>query len=307
MIAFKKEWFNEPVYSEEGFIPYTCQGHTYRLWFGRVGKGHKPQLLVLHGGPGGSHHNLIPLQALSDQRPVIFYDQLGCGNSDRPDDPSLWSAERYVDEVKAVKNHLDLKKYHLLGHSWGTTLAAAFAHRYSQGIISLALHSPVLSFPRYMKQVAPVLKAGLPGRSAKIIDDCELKGINCGTEYEKAITEFTRRYVIRTWPLPEPMNRLINNRNKQVHEIMVKSKSELNILGNLKKLDVSGFLRDFKMPVLFTAGQFDFCLPEFLEWHYSLANNAERYIIGNSAHMTLMDQPLKILCIQRNFMLKYDK
>jgi len=305
MIEFQERWFEEPSYSEEGFISYTYKGNTYRLWFGKIGKVDKLPLLVLHGGPGGNHHNLVPLQALSNERTVIFYDQLGCGNSDRPTDPSLWSAKRYFEEVRAVRDGLGIKKYHLLGHSWGTTLATGFAYKYPEGIVTLALHSPILSFPRYIEEVAPVLKASLPGDMARIIDDCELNGIGCGKEYEEAIMEFVKRYVIRTWPFPEPMNRLINRRNHQVHEVMVNSKSELNVPGNLRDVDVSIYLKDMEMPVLFTTGRFDLCTPDFTEWHHSLATKAEMHIIENSAHMTLLDQPADVLCIQRDFMLKY--
>ncbi len=123
--------------------------------------------LVLHGSPGGNHYNLVAFQALADERPVIFYDQLGCGKSDRPDNPSLWTAERYFDEVQAVRDGLGLKMYHLIGHSSGTTLAVGFAAKHPDGVLSISLHSPILSFPYYITQVAPTLKQGLSGLSGK--------------------------------------------------------------------------------------------------------------------------------------------
>jgi proline-specific peptidase len=113
-----------------------------------------PPALVLHGGPGGNHHNLVSFQALADTRPVIFYDQIGCGKSDRPEDPSLWVAERYFDEVKTIHDGLGLKKYHLIGHSWGTALAVGFAAKHHEGILSISLHSPILSFRYYIHYVA---------------------------------------------------------------------------------------------------------------------------------------------------------
>ncbi len=58
-------------------------------------------LLCLHGGPGFTHYYLEPLEALAEHRRVIFYDQLGCGRSDRPDDLSLWTVDRFVEELQA--------------------------------------------------------------------------------------------------------------------------------------------------------------------------------------------------------------
>jgi len=298
--------FQEPAYVEEGFIPYTHKGETYNLWYGKTGSGNRPPVLVLHGGPGGSHDNLVAFQALSEDRPVIFYDQLGCGNSQRPDDPSLWYPERFFSEMKHVEDALGLGKYHLIGHSWGTTLATGFSHDHPGNIITLSLHSPILSFPKYLADVAPVLKEGLPDGYGKIIDEYELDGRGSDDLYEKAVMSFVRKNVIRTWPFPGPMTRLIEKKNHRIHEVMVQCASELNILGNLRELDISRFLMDLDMPVLFTAGEYDLCTPAFTEWHRSFAKDPEMHVIKNSAHMTLIDRPEEIIRIQKKFILKND-
>lgn len=86
-------------------------------------------LLAIHGGPGAPHDYLEPLEALADERPVIFYDQLGCGNSERPDDTTLWNVPRFVDELEQGRTDLNHKKVHLLGTSWGTMLAVEYMLR----------------------------------------------------------------------------------------------------------------------------------------------------------------------------------
>jgi pimeloyl-ACP methyl ester carboxylesterase len=106
----------------EGFIPF----HGYRTWYRIVGNGEEPgklPLLVLHGGPGASYDYLEPLEAMTTTgRRVIFYDQLGGGNSDHPHDPSLWTVELFVEELDAVRKALALDRLHLLGQSWGGML-----------------------------------------------------------------------------------------------------------------------------------------------------------------------------------------
>ncbi|MBL7132294.1 MAG: proline iminopeptidase-family hydrolase [Candidatus Omnitrophica bacterium] len=307
LAQINKNWFNEPLYTEKGFISYTYNGVTYKLWYGKVGKGIKPPVLVLHGGPGGNHHNLIAFQALSDKRTVIFYDQLGCGNSDRPDDSRLWTAERYFDEVEAVRKGLGFDNYHLVGHSWGTTLATAFAYKYPEGMLSLSLHSPIVSFPYYLQHISGKLKASLPGNAAEIIDTFEFKGEGNEKQYKQAVMEHVKRSVVRTWPLPEPMKRLIAAKNHQLHKVMVNSNSELNVFGNLKNVDVSEYLKSLSLPILLTCGEYDLCTPEFTHWHHSLAPHAEMYIIDKSAHMILIDNPTSLLTIQSQFLVKHDQ
>src|SRR5262245_51589154 len=105
--------------AHEGYVPVTGG----RVWYQIVGSGAAIPLLVLHGGPGVPHDYLEPLAALADERPVIFYDQLGCGKSERPDDVSLWRIERFAEEVGQVRQALGLSQVHLLGHSIGTMVA----------------------------------------------------------------------------------------------------------------------------------------------------------------------------------------
>jgi len=110
--------------TKEGYIKVTGG----RIWYKIVGKkSNNPPLVVLHGGPGYPHNYLEPIAALSNQRQVIFYDQLGCGNSDRPNDTKLWTVERFVQELGEVIDTLKLNQYHILGQSWGAALGASFA------------------------------------------------------------------------------------------------------------------------------------------------------------------------------------
>jgi len=308
--ASLKELLTEPDYDDEGLVNYIHDGHTYKLWYGRIGSGSGSPALVLHGGPGGNHHNLVALQALADERPVIFYDQLGCGKSDRPDNPSLWTAERYFDEVQAVRDGLGLQQYHLIGHSWGTTMAVGFATKHPAGILSVSLHSPILSFPYYIKHVAPKLKQGLScfnGTAGRIIDNYELQGVGTKNDYDTACLEFTQRHVTHTWPLPEAMRKLIAARNAAIHDIMIASGSELNVPGNLKTVNVTAQLSTLDVPVLMTCGNDDLCTPAYIKWQSGFANDPQCHIIQDSAHMTPVDRPLELLRLQRAFLREVKK
>lgn len=109
----------EIIMHEEGYIEVTGGRVSYQKFDNNTGG---TPVIILHGGPGSSCYSLQGLKELAKDRPVIFYDQLGCGKSDRPADKSLWRLERFVEELAQVRQALNLDEVHILGHSWGRPL-----------------------------------------------------------------------------------------------------------------------------------------------------------------------------------------
>src|SRR5579863_3347561 len=149
------------IQNQEGYIPVD----GYRVWYRIVGGSADHEqipLVILHGGPGAPHDYLENLAALaSDNRRVIFYDQLGCGRSDQPDDTSLWRVDRFVDELGTVRKELGLDRVHILGQSWGGMLAIEYALRQPQGLMSLILSNTTSSIPMWVAE-ANRLRSELP-------------------------------------------------------------------------------------------------------------------------------------------------
>jgi len=110
-----------------------------RIWYRIVGSGARTPLLLLHGGPGAPSYYLNPLDKLADERPIVFYDQLGAGRADKPTDVNLWRVERFVEELARPRTALGLTQVHILGHSWGTMLAADYMLTKPTGVRSLIL------------------------------------------------------------------------------------------------------------------------------------------------------------------------
>src|SRR4051794_37246162 len=131
-----------------------------RVWYRSVGDGDVP-LLCLHGGPGFTHYYLEALEDLADRRRVIFYDQLGCGRSDRPDDVSLWTVDRFVEELVTVRSTLGLDRLHLFGSSWGGMLAEQYVLDCKPDLVSLTLCGSPASMRRWVQECDELL-AGEP-------------------------------------------------------------------------------------------------------------------------------------------------
>ena len=175
----------------EGTIPVP--GGSVRYWiYGQRGI----PLLCLHGGPGMAHDYLDSLADLADRRTVIFYDQLGCGASDRPDDPSLWTLERSVAEVAAVCEALGLGRIHLFGNSWGGWLALQYTLDRRPDLASLTISSSPPSVPRVVAEMG-ILRGQLPEDVERVIADHEARREFDCPEYSAAILVFYKRHLCR--------------------------------------------------------------------------------------------------------------
>jgi proline-specific peptidase len=282
--------------SDEGYI--AVEGG--QVWRGVLGDGPRTPLLLLHGGPGAPSYYMNPLGALADERPVVFYDQLGSGRSDKPNDANLWRIERFVDEVDAVRDALGLDEIHLLGHSWGGMLAVEYMRTGPDHVRSLILASPCLSVSRWLED-AEALRATLPPEMQSAIARHEAAASYDAPEYQEAVTEYYKRYMCRRDPWPEEVQRGFAELNLQLYTAMW-GPSEFTATGSLRTFERTEALRELRLPILFTGGRFDEATPATLEYYRSLAPAAELEILEHSAHLTMQDEPEKNVEIIRAFL-----
>lgn len=282
---------------ETGFIP--VDGH--RVWYRRTGCGPGLPLLLLHGGPGAGHDYLEPLEGLARGREVIFFDQLGCGRSDRPDDPSLWLMERSVREVGAVRRHLGLERIHLLGQSWGGWLGIEYMLSQPRGIAGLVLASTSASIPQFVAE-AGALKASLPAPMVSVMARCEAAGLWNDSEYLEAVMEFYRRHLCRTLPWPDCMQRTVRNlEGNQVYAVM-NGPNEFVVIGNLKDWDRTGRLGEIRVPTLITVGAHDELTPACAETMRAGIAGSRVELFEHSSHTAHIEETERYLEVVEAFL-----
>lgn len=287
--------------NKDGYIQVTGGKVWYQI-YKEEAKG--TPLLVLHGGPGSSSYSLQGLKALGKDRPVILYDQLGCGKSDRPTDAALWQLDRFVEEVGQVRNELQLEKVHLLGHSWGTTLAAAYSLTKPAGVKSVIFSSPCLSAPLWEEDQKRNLKK-LPKKVQETIKNCEENGDTGSKEFQEAIEVFNSHFVCRLNPYPEFLKEGKQYRNPEVYEIMW-GPSEFTVLGNLREFDCTNRLKEITCPTLYTCGRFDEATPETTEYYSKRTPNAFFHVFESSAHMPYIEEQEEYLRVIGDFLQSID-
>lgn len=289
------------VPAKEGFIPF--QG--YRTWYRIVGdkeKSGKAPLICLHGGPGAAWDYFEPLDVVSDTgRRVVFYDQLGCGNSDVPQDPSLYSVNLYIEQVEAVRSALGLDSAHILGHSWGGMLAMEYALTQPRGLMSLILADTGASMPLWMAE-GRRLVAELPLDAQQVIQKHEIEGTTDSPEYQDACRAFSRRYLGgRIDPRPDYLKRMAGKPGDDVYRVMW-GPSEWYLTGTLKDWDITSRLGEINLPTLVIGGRYDEATPAITEAVHRGIPGSERVIFENSGHFPHIEETERYLQIIEQFL-----
>lgn len=273
-----------------------------RVWWGRVGSGSRTPLLLLHGGPGGGHDYLLPLAALADDRPIIFYDQLGCGRSDSPADPSLYTIQRSVDELDAVRRGLGLREVILFGHSWGTILAIeAMCQGRGEGVKSLILGGAIASVPQFVAGTRRLL-AAMPNGAGARIEELEQAGKSNTPEYQALVQDFYDTHVCRRRPWPPEVMRTVDNLDHSIAYRVMNGPNEFTVTGVIRDWDRRADLSRIALPTLLTTGQFD---EVTLDCHQSIQNavkGATLKIFPDCSHLTMNEQPAEYVSTLRRFL-----
>jgi L-proline amide hydrolase len=276
--------------AREGHLDFRA----HQIWFQVVGEDmpRRFPLLTLHGGPGAAHDCIEPLGELAaDGRRVIFYDQLGCGRSDKPHDSSLWTIELFLDELDAVRSALRLERFHLFGLSWGGMLAMEFALRRPAGLMSLVLASAPSSMRRWTAE-ADRLRRLLPATVQETLVRNERDGSTDSPEYQQAMLVFYERHVCRRKPWPDPVRRSIDQlmANPEVY-LTMNGPSEFHVTGTLRDWSVFERLGEIRVPTLVTCGRYDECTPEMSAETAGAIPGAELAVFEESAHFAQAEEP----------------
>lgn len=273
-----------------------------KVWYGQVGPDLKGiPLLVLHGGPGAPHDYLEPLESLGSERPVIFYDQLGCGNSEQPDDSSLWTIDRFLEELEQVRHFLALEKIHILGQSWGSMLATDYILKMKpSGVESLIFSGPCLSASRFLADQRAYLSE-MPEDMQRTISEKEASGDFDSPQYQEAMMSYYKRHVCRLAPWPECLNRTIEKFGKAVYEHMW-GPSEFTITGTLKDYERAERLKEITQPVLFTCGRYDEATPKTTAYYHEMHPRSDMVIFEDASHEHHLEKPREYIDVIRNFL-----
>ena len=276
-------------------IPITTSKGTFKVWTKRIGNNPKIKLLLLNGGPGATHEyfecfeNFLPAEGIE----FIYYDQLGCGNSDNPNDDAQWDLARYVEEVEQVRKalNLDASNFYMLGHSWGGILAMEYALKYQNNMKGLIISNMMSSCPEYGKYAEEVLAKQMDPKVLAEINQIEAAKDFTNPRYmELLIPNFYEKHILRfpakDWP--EPVNRSFAKMNQSLY-VSMQGPSEFGISGKLEKWDRKADLKNITIPTLVIGAKYDTMDPKHMEEMAKLVQNGTYLFCPKGSHMDFYD------------------
>jgi proline iminopeptidase len=267
----------------------------FRVWTKRVGNNPKLKLLLLHGGPAVGHEYLEAFDSFLPAEGVeyYYYDQLGAGNSDRPDDMSLWTLDRFVDEVDQVRTALGMTKdnFCLYGQSWGGLLAMEYALKHQEALKCMIVSNMMASIPAYNDYAHKVL---MPAMDQKVLAEVlalEKAGKTDDPRYMQLLVPMHYEQHILRMPAdqwPDPVQRAFQHVNQKIYAYM-QGPSELGAGGVLANWDRFADLPKITVPTLVIGARYDTMDPAHMEQMAKRLPRGSYWYCPKGSHLALYD------------------
>jgi proline iminopeptidase len=279
-----------PELPDDGFVDVTGGRIAFRVMGPRTGV----PVLVVHGGPGSSSC-IYPstLTGMAEERPVVMYDQLGTGHSDRITDLERHAVlPRFVDEITAIREELELDEIHILGHSWGGTVALEYLLTAAPtGVLSVTLVGPLVGTDRWLRD-ANALVSQLSEGSQSAIRDAVASEDFTSDAFAAANTDFLSQFGSRSPGALAGVRECATRPpgDSGLYEYMW-GPSEFLSTGTLRDYDRIDRLPELNLPVLFLGGEYDEARPETMREFQALVPGSALTIIRDAGHVSNVDQP----------------
>lgn len=297
--------------SGERRVPVETPKGTFEVWTRRAGTNPDVKVLLLHGGPGATHEYLLGLEEplVEAGFELYFYDQLGSHLSDQPDDTSLWTVERFVDEVEQVRLALGLDRFVLYGQSWGGMLGIEYALAHPEPLQGLVISNMMASVPAYNAYAEQVLMPAMDQDALAEITRLEAADQTGDPAYEALLMEhYYVDHLCRLPPDEWPPNVVVSfeHINHAVYDLL-NGPSELGAIGTFKDWDRTADLGRIDVPTLVIGAEHDTMDPAHLRWMAEQLPQGRYHHCPDGSHLAMADDPEVYLAGLTQFLRELDE
>jgi len=290
------DYFNYGDSIESGgvkMIPIKTPVGDFKVWTKRFGNNPKIKILLLHGGPAMTHEYMECFETFFQRQGFEFYeyDQLGSYYSDQPKDSSLWTIDRFVEEVEQVRQAIgaDSSNFYILGNSWGGILAMEYALKYQKNLKSLLVANMVASAPEYAKYAEEVLAKQMKPEVLAEVKELEAKKDFANPRYmELLMPNFYKEHLCRLADFPDAFNRSMKHANGEIYTMM-QGPSEFGISGRLANWDIKNRLKEITVPTLMVGAKHDTMDPKAMEEQSKMVKKGQFLYCPNGSHLSMWD------------------
>lgn len=291
-----RQYFN---YNQEGvqtagvkLIPIQTPVGKFNVWTKRFGNNPRIKVLLLHGGPAMTHEYMEAFESFFPQQGFEFYeyDQLGSYYSDQPTDSSLWTIDRFVDEVDQVRKAIgaDASNFFVLGNSWGGILAMEYALKYQANLKGMIVCNMMASIKQYAAYGDELKKTMRKSAVDSLLAYESLKQFDDPNYQQLLTTEYYNKHICRLQPWPDGVNRAFKHVNYPVY-LMMQGPSEFSVGGRLSNWDRMDDLKNITIPTLMVGAKYDTMDPEAMKKQAELVKNGRYLYCPNGSHLALWD------------------
>lgn len=262
----------------------------WRVWRGIAGQASaRPPLVCIPGGPGMPHDYLETLAPLGEERPIVFYDPLGSGRSDRPAGVD-WSLALFSEELSVLAASLGVDSLHLFSHSMGSLILLGAIDLPMPRLLSVVMASPIIDVPAYLAEVRARVLPLVPDLEALMRAERDPR-LRQTLGYAQLMHQFLERHICRVAPSPACLNRSFRGLNRAAH-LQMKGGSLFYVTATAE-LDLSPRLPSLTMPALITCGEDDLTTPGTCRAFQRLIPNCELAIFPGCTHMPHLEDPAR--------------
>lgn len=270
------------------------------IWYRIIGDGPKEPIICLHGGPGGNSRYFYQISELSKEHSLIIFDQLGSGSSTHHQNTDLLKVEKFVDQVKAIRDTLNLDEFYIIGQSWGSALGLEFYKQYPEGIKGMIFSGPFFS-TRIWSEDAKKRVMSLPDSIQSIIKLAEENNDYSTKDFQRANDFYWSKFGRRNEWKKHPLDTIEVLKTSFVYNYMW-GPSEFKATGTLKNYDNYSSLKDIDVPVLLIIGEYDEVLEETAKDFENEIPNAKLKTVKNAGHSSMTDNPEEYVRFVKDFL-----
>ena len=269
--------------------------------------GKKP-LLVLHGGPGACHNCLLTYAQIADRygRPVVFYDQIGCGKSAIPhQEDDFYTCDLWIDEFYTVRRALGLNDIHLFGNSWGGMLGMLCMMKDDTGVNSFVINSSPVRIDTWLSEARRLIQY-LPKDMQEALEEAESTGDYDAPAAAAAADEYYKRHVMGVYAADYPQEIIDSNAGTGECYMVMQGASEFVCTGKLKDWDIREGVKSIRVPCMALSGTDDEGTPYTIKEGVDLIPGCEWTLIQGAPHLANITHPDECLAAVEGFISRFD-
>jgi proline iminopeptidase len=266
-------------------------------------------LIIIPGGPGGTHIGYRSFDSLAKDNQIIYFDAFGRGKSDTAKDVKEYSLARDIDDIEGLRIALHFDKLNVLGHSYGGLVAQGYALKYPGRVNHLILANTFHSFIMWQKNddnSNHEIQTNYPEVWDSLMIIREQGAVSSDASHQELYGKVPYGFLYAYNPnnfLQRGKRPYPNSMNTKLYYQMVGKDGDFIVGSDIGNFDFRKDLKNLKMPVLIYGGRYDrVAVPSMMVKYKEYCPQAKFVMFERSGHNPQVEEPEKLFPLIEKFL-----